>query len=37
VVTEGGAGPGPGMITIGDESSPLHPKDGWLLSPVGGL
>jgi hypothetical protein len=37
LVTEGGAGPGPGMITVGDESSPFHPKDGWLLSSVRGL
>ena len=31
VVTEGGAGPGPGMITIGDEDSPFHPRAGWPL------
>jgi hypothetical protein len=36
VVTEGGAGPGPGMITIGDESSPFHPKAGWPVSSVRG-
>jgi hypothetical protein len=32
VVTEGGAGPGPGMITIGDEESPFHQPAGWPLS-----
>jgi hypothetical protein len=37
VVTEGGAGPGPGMVTIGDESSPFHPKAGWPLGSVRGL
>jgi len=37
VLTEGGAGPGPGMITIGDESSPFHPRAGWPMSSVGGL
>jgi hypothetical protein len=31
VVTEGGAGPGPAMITIGDEDSPFHQRAGWPL------
>jgi hypothetical protein len=31
VVTEAGAGPGPGMITIGDEDSPFHQRAGWPL------